>query len=144
MTAKCPCQSCGVNIEFDVEAVASLVACPACGKNTRLTLPPARPAPPKETFIQRESSLWAASAAAKPEPVETKLDILGNCFFFGGVLLAGVAGIFLMIAIADDQPGKLQLVLLIVGAIGQGIIARILFQAGAEVVRLLRKTSQKP
>jgi len=44
MTAKCPCQQCGVNIEFDVEQANQFVACPSCGNQTRLLLPSSKPA----------------------------------------------------------------------------------------------------
>src|ERR1017187_1949755 len=39
MIAKCPCQHCGVNIEFEVENANQFVPCPSCGKQTRLLLP---------------------------------------------------------------------------------------------------------
>ncbi len=42
MIAKCPCQQCGVNIEFEVENANAFVACPSCGKQTRLLLPSSR------------------------------------------------------------------------------------------------------
>ena len=39
MLSKCPCQNCGVNIEFDAEAGGQFVACPACNGQTRLIVP---------------------------------------------------------------------------------------------------------
>jgi len=45
MITKCPCQQCGVNIEFDVEAANQFVPCPSCGKQTRLLMPGQAPKP---------------------------------------------------------------------------------------------------
>ena len=42
MIAKCPCQQCGVNIEFEVENANQFVPCPSCGKQTRLLIPGSR------------------------------------------------------------------------------------------------------
>lgn len=39
MIAKCPCQNCGINIEFEVEGAGQFCPCPSCGKQTRLLLP---------------------------------------------------------------------------------------------------------
>ena len=47
MIEKCPCQQCGVNIEFDAEYDRQFVTCPSCGNQTRLLLPSAKPAAPK-------------------------------------------------------------------------------------------------
>ena len=43
MIAKCPCQQCGVNIEFDAEQANQFVACPSCGSQTRLLIPSGSP-----------------------------------------------------------------------------------------------------
>ena len=154
MIAKCPCQSCGVNIEFDAEAVSTLVTCPACGERTRLSLPPVKPAEPKENFIQREAALWTATtklaSATSSRPaipaeasIEDNLDILATWFFWGGVISAALAGVALLQFIINEQPGKGLLITIMVGAIVQGLVARVLFQAAAEVIRLLRKITQK-
>jgi rRNA maturation protein Nop10 len=42
MIAKCPCQQCGTNIEFEIENDGEFIDCPACGKQTRLLLPVAQ------------------------------------------------------------------------------------------------------
>jgi predicted RNA-binding Zn-ribbon protein involved in translation (DUF1610 family) len=39
MIEKCPCQQCGVNIEFEIENANQFVPCPSCGKETRLLMP---------------------------------------------------------------------------------------------------------
>jgi hypothetical protein len=36
---KCPCESCGGNIEFPAQAVDQSIPCPHCGENTRLSQP---------------------------------------------------------------------------------------------------------
>jgi Zn finger protein HypA/HybF involved in hydrogenase expression len=50
MIAKCPCQQCGVHIEFEAENDGEFVACPSCGQQTRLVLPSSKPAAMKPTF----------------------------------------------------------------------------------------------
>lgn len=48
MLTKCPCQHCGVNIEFDVEMGGQFVDCPSCNQQTRLIYS-GNPNPSKES-----------------------------------------------------------------------------------------------
>lgn len=52
MIANCPCQQCGVNIEFEVENANQFVPCPSCGKETRLLLPESGRKIPKPAFAK--------------------------------------------------------------------------------------------
>jgi len=47
MIAKCPCEHCGVNIEFEAENAGETVSCPSCEQQTNLIIPPQpqQPAP---------------------------------------------------------------------------------------------------
>ena len=36
LSAKCCCESCGVHLEFPLEAAGSRIACPSCGQSTEL------------------------------------------------------------------------------------------------------------
>jgi hypothetical protein len=59
MIAKCPCQHCGVNIEFEVENGNQFVPCPSCGKQTRLLLPKPSATRPKFERLAPELKLQA-------------------------------------------------------------------------------------
>jgi hypothetical protein len=56
---KGPCRSCGGNIEFPVELVGTVIACPHCGQNTELFLA----TPPQEPTVSRKLILWTVAAA---------------------------------------------------------------------------------
>lgn len=54
-TSKCACQSCGVHLEYPVEAEGTQIACPQCGDPTQLLAAPAADAPPAATALTMES-----------------------------------------------------------------------------------------
>lgn len=43
MTSKCPCEKCGVNIEFPITDAGETVKCPDCGQLTCLVIKSANP-----------------------------------------------------------------------------------------------------
>lgn len=59
MTAKCSCEHCGVNIEFDVASANQLVTCPSCGQEIRLLMPRTN---------EHAARAQAARILAKPAP----------------------------------------------------------------------------
>lgn len=146
MISKCACQFCGINIEFDVEAANSFVPCPACAKQTRLLIPAAPKPAPVESFIQREIGLLKATSLLRPAPesIESKLEAIGKFFFWGGIIACAILFFVLCESISSDRGIILPIILIIVGTLAQAIIIRVLFQAAAEVIRLLRKISTKP
>lgn len=83
MISKTTCQHCEQHIEFDVEAAGQFVACPTCGKQTRLLLPNlagiGKPTPP-----------------AKSKALGWK-EALG-CFLVGGMIIA------IVVKIVIDNP----------------------------------------
>jgi hypothetical protein len=54
MIAKCPCQQCGVHIEFEVENAGETVPCPSCGQETPLLLSSAKLVAPKAERAQTQ------------------------------------------------------------------------------------------
>jgi hypothetical protein len=56
---KGPCSNCGGNIEFPVELIGTVIACPHCGQNTELILA----TPPQEPTVSRKLILWTIAAA---------------------------------------------------------------------------------
>jgi hypothetical protein len=59
MIAKCPCQQCQTNIEFEIEHAGEFVQCPNCNQQTRLLLSiPSKQ--PKNSAIQSNLLIKAA------------------------------------------------------------------------------------
>jgi hypothetical protein len=44
MSARCPCQHCNINLEFEPDQAGRTVVCPSCGMETILFIPPVQPA----------------------------------------------------------------------------------------------------
>src|ERR1035437_1571518 len=87
MIAKCPCEHCGVNIEFATEEFlsGSSVDCPHCGKETFLyASPQAKPAPKPATPASpppQKSSFFKLEMPrlTKPSPANKPLSKLIQC-----------------------------------------------------------------
>ena len=79
--AKCACQSCGVHLEYPIEAEGAHIACPQCGQQTRLLrpsvgeLPLAAPAEPQSALTHE--SIEAAFAGKLPRTPTSILYKLG-------------------------------------------------------------------
>jgi DNA-directed RNA polymerase subunit RPC12/RpoP len=53
MTSECPCQNCNGHIEFEADQAGQTVACPHCGVETLLFVPPKRTEPePKPAMVE--------------------------------------------------------------------------------------------
>lgn len=79
-TAKCPCAHCDTHLEFPVEAVGAVVACPACQQETELYVPATGDLAP-ETELTAEHILRAFRG---PVP-KTKVSVL---YQFGLLVVA--------------------------------------------------------
>ncbi len=76
--------------------------------------------------------------------IESKLDGVGGLYLFVSVL-ALIACIVLSQTDAYQKTGlSILLIAIGIGALAQGIIAWILFQAGGEIIRLLKKLNGLP
>lgn len=94
MEVKCPCQNCGQNISFPVEAIGLETNCPHCGQSTKLAAPVAAVAAVKPVV-----ALAAASKADEPKR--------SSPLAVGCACLAGLFGLFLlipMIAMLFESP----------------------------------------
>jgi hypothetical protein len=138
MIVKCPCQHCDTNIEFDVEAANTFVACPACGKQTRLLMPPNTKSAtkPRENFIKSELELWRPTL--KKSFVEEQLDGIARFFLWSGIIGLIICFIIMAAAIVEAESGGFTAFLVGIGLFIQGYIFFVLFRAAAEAIRLLR------
>lgn len=94
-TAVCPCQHCNQKIEFDRESAGATVACPACGMETALFVPPPvavpqappaqKPAPTARAIKKTEF----AGAGAAVQAVGLLLCI-GSVFIFWPAMVVGI------------------------------------------------------
>src|SRR5690349_8966576 len=67
--AKCSCQSCGVHLEYPVEAESTHIACPQCGQQTQLVPPPGADVPPVAPALSIETIDAAFAGVVPPTPV---------------------------------------------------------------------------
>lgn len=154
--AICRCQHCDGHIEFDTAeidpsdtaadaATGPTVPCPHCGQDTMLFVPQtpvseppvAQPSPkpePKKAKLVKETTYSGG--------VEERLDMAGSIF-----LAVGLIGGFIVLAVAlnslNDEKGGQAGIWFVVGvvAIAQGFVMWVLFRAGAEIIRLLKKSN---
>jgi hypothetical protein len=144
MMIKCECEHCHVNIEFDLDSFSERgrnskkifgqeVQCPVCHKNTNLYLPNNQHAEAKTNKLTDGK-------------IERNLEGLGRLFFWLGLIglvIGGIGFIGEMHPGGDGQSAVLALCIAIISFF-QGCIFLVLFQAIAEIIRLLRKLVAKP
>lgn len=148
----CRCQHCDGNIEFDaaqLDATNSAtgavtgpsIPCPHCGLDTVLFVPqvpvsqPPAPKPePQKAKLVKETTYSGG--------VEEQLDIAGGIFLALG-LIGGVVALVVALNSHNDEKGGQAGFLAVVGfaAIVQGFVMWVLFRAGAEIIRLLKKSN---
>lgn len=129
MLIKAQCKHCQNEFESDGENRTEF--CPHCGKET--------------TVIATKQK-----SHNQPVPdgkIEITLDIIGMIFLLAGFLSAAICAFFLIIGIAGPNPSNeadnIYLITAIIVSISQGIIIRVLLDALAEIIRLLRKIAAK-
>lgn len=88
MDVKCPCQHCGQNIAFPVEAVGLETNCPHCGHSTRLAAAPA--APPVVAPVAAAPVLALPAEPKKTGPMA--MGCAGFAGFVGLILLMAALG----------------------------------------------------
>ncbi len=141
MEIKCPCEHCGVNIEFafdsfvergrnDTKIIGQEVQCPTCSKNTILHI------------LNKDKA-----NKQDDQKIERSLELIGNVVLFLGVLsLVGGFFIMLLAGYSDvTNKGELALDGLLIAVVGfaQGFVLQALFRALAEMIRLLRRIAAK-
>ena len=103
MISKCRCQTCGVNIEFDVENAGTLAPCPACGAQTRLQItkqPKFQPAPTPKPVEVPLTELERIRPRAEFFTYGAKI-----CAFIGVILVAFSFCVFTQLGTSDLHAG---------------------------------------
>jgi hypothetical protein len=143
---KCECVHCQGGIAIDEKQfIASFenktkiwgqeITCPHCQRTTRL-------------YKTNTNHPDASKKTDYPDTIERKLEIIGKCFFVGGIIVGILAAIGILVAATSDHSSDEQvpipeLIAVAIVSIAQGIIIQTLFRAAAEVIRLLRKLVAK-
>jgi|GEM_PF-4286972 len=125
MDIKFSCEKCNQNLVVDASAGGSTVSCPKCGQSVIVPL----------------AKATAASPVVHTGGIEGTLDSVGKFY-----LIVSIIGfvLFLNAAFVAKEGQGMFWVALGVTALAQGIILRILFQAGAEIIRLLKRLNGLP
>jgi hypothetical protein len=138
----CPCQHCNGKIEFDANRfqTGTMATCPHCEMETTLFIPPISKPGEKQTEKIPEKTAKIVKQTTYSGGMEDTLEDVGDIFLFLGILGGIGAIIGAVFAFNNDQAG-IGADLLCVGAglIFASAINRILFKAGAEIVRLFKK-----
>ena len=151
MFGKCPCNNCSGHIEFDTAEAGSTVTCPHCGVDTALFVPqvpfPPQPKPRTAEIVEETAydkagvegrlELTPGDEANRSRKLAAELENTGIAFFVIGIV-AGSIALFVALYMALGDTTKLGIWFLVaVVAVAQGIVIRLLFNAGAEIIRLL-------
>ena len=138
MITKCPCQHCGVNIEFEAEYDGQFVACPSCGNQTRLLLPNSKPASPKLKPGPRQqpnSETKTHLEFIRDNSCYSTLRLVIGIIFVLCIAALGIAVIFELfnhisrMTNADNLIPKTSLNLLVMADILAGVLGSILLVA---------------
>jgi uncharacterized paraquat-inducible protein A len=138
----CHCQQCNGNIEFDASLfqAGTMTTCPHCGIETPLFIPKVSKSAEKQTEKVPEKTAKIVKQTRYSGGMEDTLEDVGGIFLFLGIL-GGIGAIVGAIVAFNDSETGVGVDLLCVGAalIFASAVNRILFRAGAEIVRLLKK-----
>jgi hypothetical protein len=138
----CKCQNCKGNIEFDTSLfqTGTMVTCPHCNTETPLFIPDAPKVSEWKVEKAPEKTATVVKQTAHFGGREDTLDEVGNIVLALGILGGGVAIVAAFVAFNDNEtPVGVDLLCVGVIAIFVSMVNRILFRAGAEVIRLLKK-----
>jgi DNA-directed RNA polymerase subunit RPC12/RpoP len=142
----CPCNNCSDNLEFDSAHVGETVVCPHCQLDTVLFIPQ----------VPVDSQPSEPEAAPKPKPKRAKIvehqqkrttyrggieDSLENTG--GAFAVFGFLGLIAAFGLAANGEGSLAGACCIAAIVAfvQGALVHKLCKAGAEIIRLLKKSN---
>jgi DNA-directed RNA polymerase subunit RPC12/RpoP len=157
MEIKCVCSNCLEHLEFEESAVGATVSCPHCGKATVLFIPyTPTEAPPQSkraklidqttsenVSVEGRLNFEQVDEYGRSAELEVKLETAGSTLFFVGIA-GGVLGVFGAVGSAETNTVEATFCFVIgVAAVVQGFVIRLLFQTGAEIVRLLKYSNRR-
>jgi hypothetical protein len=127
MIAKCPCEHCGVNIEFATEEFlsGSAVTCPHCGKETPLYVSQqAKPVPkpavpistPQERQLSSAESLKLIRQQTCYKTLRSLIDMVQILFFVAAGLLA-IGSIGVLFEGSEELQAAAKITSLIIGLV---------------------------
>lgn len=150
MDVKCPCNNCSEHLEFDRSAVGPTVACPHCGMDTVLFIPqvPMDSQPSEPESAPKPKPKWAKIVEHEQKRttyrggVEGRLEKTGDNFWAFGIcgLVFGLFAALILIVEGQITWAGVSCIAGIVAFV-QGAVINTLFGAGAEIIRLLKKSN---
>jgi DNA-directed RNA polymerase subunit RPC12/RpoP len=154
--AACICNKCSGRLEFDPNNVGETIQCPHCGMETVLPKPEPKRAEIVEQTTYKDTDIAGRLEFKQIEPnrsrnVEEQLEAAGQVFLVVGLIVGTIAlAVVLLSAINQGSETSINSkapdigLWLIVGAaaVVQGFVIRLLFVAGAEIIRLLKDSNR--
>jgi len=132
-------------LEFDVQDAGTVIQCPHCGMETKLFIPTAPIESPPENPPRKEPEPKTARIIQQTNSdrsMEALLEGVGGTYSQAGIVIGGVALIAALVFLCKAQYGQAGLLIVIgFATIWQGFVFSVLFRAGAEVIRLLKKSN---
>lgn len=146
---KAECPYCGQHVEIPEQLAGDWITCPDedCGKSfpPRVKEKPGTLPTGFAPKVVSETQPWPPQPS-RPKLIEENLELLGDVLLALCVVGAIVAGVILLVDMADGDANGSLITLAIVAAIAfllQGWIIRTFFHALAEIIRQLRKLNSK-
>jgi DNA-directed RNA polymerase subunit RPC12/RpoP len=151
--AVCTCNTCSAHLEFEPANAGTAIQCPQCGMETVLFIPQVAVERTTADIVERTTyedadvqgrlELTQVTQGANPYEVVEHLENAGTAFLalgiVGGVIAFAVAvGLF-----SGEKPADAGVSLVVgVVALVTGFVLRILFMAGAQIIRLLEESNR--
>jgi hypothetical protein len=144
----CPCQHCNGHIQFDPATLSpnnNKTTCPHCSMETILFVPPPQPTSPpkpKTATLFRIEAAWEGNLEEKLDDAAIGIRGIG--------IVSGVIGIIIAVVIGSnsDSPNRAYFAwTAVLGAVGTLVVTSsisLLFNAAAEMIRLLKKQAGVP
>lgn len=99
MLIKCNCNTCSTHLEFESQNAGRIIACPSCGMDTKLYIPPTAPGPNIPTQAQQPSSPVANPFSTPQTPINVLKEIRANtCYRTLRGLISGIQIAFFIVA----------------------------------------------
>jgi DNA-directed RNA polymerase subunit RPC12/RpoP len=150
--AVCTCNTCSAHLEFDPGNAGTTIQCPHCGIETVLFIPQVAVERTTADIVERttweEADVQGRLELTREESdgsddVTRGLEDAGTAFLFFGIL-GGVIVLIVAASNLSEGKGTDAAVLFVFGitALVTGFVLRLLFRAGAQIIRLLQEANR--